>query len=505
MVGGEDLRRPTRRQLLIGAGGGAAALAVGGAALAAERLLTGGAHKQAAGSAAAHASEARRFHSRPDLHPPDIDIAGRSAEPGYVFLGPGTLGATQGGPLIVGADGAVLWFKPLRSPMWETNFTAASYQGQPVLAWWEGEVLVPIGYGQGEGVIVDDSYSEIGRVRAANGRRVDMHEFRLTPEGTALFTCYPEIRQADLSEIGGSRDGRVVESIIQEIDLQSGRLVMEWRSLEHIPVSESYRPPHDPYDYLHANSIDVAADGNLLVSGRHTWTIYKLDRRTGEVIWRLGGKRSDYSLTRDARFTWQHDARRVDDRTITVFDNGFDGKTKSESQSRGVVLDVDSTRRTVRLRRAYLHPEALLADAMGSVEVLPDGHILVGWGSKPYATEFTADGELVADVRLPRGLQSYRAFRLPWTGVPANRPAIAARPDPVVGATTLYASWNGATDVAHWQVHAGPSPRRLHRAGVVHRQGFETAIPLDGEHRYAEVTALDASAQRLAKSRTIRL
>ena len=505
MLSREDLRRPTRRELLIGAGGGAAALAVGGAALAADRLLTGSAQEHAPGAAASRAGDARRFNSRPDLRPPVVDIAGPSAEPGYVFLGPGTLGTIQGGPLIVGRNGAILWFKPLRSPMWETNFTATTYGGRPVLAWWEGEVLVPIGYGQGEGVIVDDAYREIGRVRAGNGRPVDMHEFRLTPEGTALFTCYPEIRPADLSEIGGSRDGRVVESIIQEIDLHSGRLLMEWRSLDHIPVSESYRPPHDPYDYLHANSIDVAPDGNLLVSGRHTWTIYKLDRRTGEVIWRLGGKRSDYSLTRDARFTWQHDARLVDDRTITVFDNGFDGKTKSESQSRGLVLDVDATRRTVRLRRAYLHPESVLADAMGSVEVLADGHVLVGWGSKPYATEFTAGGELVADVRLPRGLQSYRAFRLPWTGVPANRPAIAARPDPGTGSTMLYASWNGATEVVHWQVHAGPSPKRLHRAGVVHRKGFETAIALDGEHRYAAVTALDASARRLGKSRTIRL
>jgi hypothetical protein len=422
-----------------------------------------------------------------------------------VFLGPGTHGAIQGGPLIVGHNGAILWFKPLRSPTWETNFTAATYAGRPVLAWWEGVVLVPIGYGQGEGVIVDESYREIGRVRAANGRFVDMHEFRLTAEGTALFTCYPDVHPADLSEIGGSRHGRVVESIIQEIDLRSGRLLMEWRSLDHIPLSESYRPPHDPFDYLHVNSIDVAPDGNLLVSGRHTWTIYKLDRRTGDVIWRLGGKRSDYSLTPDARFTWQHDARRVDDRTMTVFDNGFDGRTKSASQSRGVVLDVDATRRTVRLRQEYVHPGWPLADAMGSVEVLPDGHVFVGWGSKPYATEFTAAGEIVADVRLPPGLQSYRAFRVPWTGVPANRPAIAARPDPTTGSTMLYASWNGATEVVHWQVHAGPSPKRLHRAGVVSRRGFETAIPLDGEHRYAAVTALGASQRRLAKSRTIRL
>src|SRR6185312_16371563 len=165
---------------------------------------------------------------------------------------------------------------------------------------------------------------------------------------------------ADLSEIGGPSKGRVLENIIQEVDIRTGKLLMEWRSLDHVPISESYRKPADPLDYLHANSIDIAADGNLLVSGRHTWSVYKLDRRTGEVIWRLGGKRSDFAMGKDSQYAWQHHACVVDPTTISVFDNGADGATTSRSQSRGVLVSIDEAGRTVRLRDAYEHPHRLL-------------------------------------------------------------------------------------------------------------------------------------------------
>src|SRR5581483_5371910 len=114
----------------------------------------------------------------------------------------------------------------------------------------------------------------------------------------------------------------------------TGRLVMEWRSLDHVPVSESSRHMGDPYDYFHINSIDVAPDGDLLISARHTSTVYKLARRTGEVIWRLGGKRGDFDVAPDARFAWQHHVRQADARTFTVFDNGYDGMTRSHDESR---------------------------------------------------------------------------------------------------------------------------------------------------------------------------
>ncbi|MGB0097929.1 MAG: arylsulfotransferase family protein [Solirubrobacteraceae bacterium] len=499
-----DAGQFTRRRLLQGAGGAAVVAALGGGVVGASRIWPGRPRKSALGLAARYPPQpVRSFHSRPDLRPASVAISGRSGGPGYLLLGPGSKSGSQSGPLIVDDLGEPVWFKPLPAPLWESNFTTNLYRGEPVLSWWQGEVILPAGYGKGEGVIVDRSYRELRHVGAANGRQMDVHEFRLTAEGTAIFSCFPRTVLMDLSEIGGPRAGRVLESIIQEIDLRSGRLLLEWRSLDHIPISDSYRPLEEPYDYLHLNSIDIAPDGDLLVSARHTWTLYKLDRHTGEVIWRLGGKRSDFAHGSGTRFSWQHDARYIARDTITVFDNGSDGPTKTESQSRALVLDVHTVGWTARVTAAYRHPSPLVTVAMGSVQPLPNGNVLVGWGSQPHISEFTADGSAVSEAVLASGQQSYRAFRLPWKGSPTDVPAIAVHPDETTGNPTIYASWNGATDITHWQVHAGPDRNSLQPIQITARTGFETAITLGAQATYVAVTALDSTARRLASSRPL--
>src|SRR5262249_41417051 len=152
---------------------------------------------------------------------------------------------------------------------------------------------------------------------------------------------------------------------------------------DHVPVSESHRAPGGVVDYLHVNSIEVLSDDQLLVSARNTWAVYKLDRRSGAVIWRLGGKRSDFAVHRAGRFYWQHDAREPAPGVLTVFDNGSDGPTRSATQSRGLKFAIDERRRTVRLTKSYTHPNPLLASSMGNVQLLPSGHAIVGWGAEP--------------------------------------------------------------------------------------------------------------------------
>jgi hypothetical protein len=335
---------------------------------------------------------------------------------------------------------------------------------------------------------------------------MDIHELQITPQGTALVTCYPDTVDADLTPVGGHKRGRVLESIFQEIDIRSGRLLMEWRSLDHIPVSETYAKPvpSAPFDYLHLNSIEVAPDGNLIVSGRHTFALYKLDRRTGAIMWRLGGKRTDFDLEPAARFSWQHDARLVDGRTISLFDDGTNGTIKTEKHARGLVLDVDTSARKVRLKQEFRHSPDLVVPAMGSMQVLAAGHALVGWGTQPYVSEFAADGSLVWDVHMAVKQQTYRGFRATWHGRPKDEPALAAGRSTSGGAKRLYASWNGATEVAGWAVKAGSSSHALKRVGVVKRSGFETAISVGRARGHASVTALDASGRRLGESRAIR-
>lgn len=506
----------SRRQLLQRGGAVAGVVGLGGAAFGVAKLLgEADANRPLPSYPTTTTGSVRTFRSRPDLRPPAVAMTETRSAPGYVFLGPGTTGdftkgppaaGPQMGPLIVDEHGEVVWLRPLSGTRWATNVMVSRYRGEPVLTWWEGDVISP-GFGRGEGVILDRSYTEISRVRAGNGRQTDFHEFQLTPEGTALLTCFPRSVPMDLSPVGGPRNGTVLESIIQEADIRTGEVLLEWRSLEHIPVSESHEPAYDPfltpYDYLHVNSIDVLPDGHLLVSGRATFTLYKLHRRTGEVIWRLGGKHSDFTLSNGARFAWQHDARHVADGLITVFDNG-EGPVHGEPQSRAVLLKVDTERRTVELAHAYHRSRGLLAGSMGSVQILPDGHVFVGWGAQPYISEFAPDGTILADAQLPQ-LLSYRAYRFAWNATPREPPALGTHRHPATGRPILSASWNGATDVTHWRVYTGTAPDSLGPVGVAKRHGFETEIPLGVGDAYAAVAALDPSRRELAKSPTIRI
>jgi hypothetical protein len=482
--------RLSRRAFVKRAGGAAGVAVLGGAALGVDLLAGGG------GSDAP--PNFQSFHSAPRLHPPGVVVTGRFG-PGFVFAGPGSKDGAQPGPMIVDGKGELIWFKPLARGQWATNFKVQRYRGRAVLTWWQGGVS-KIGYGRGVGVIADASYREIARIHGANGRIADMHELLLTPEGTALFTCYPERVHTDLSVIGGPKSFPVLQSIIQEVDIASGRLVHEWRSLDHVSVAESYRPVSPGYDYLHANSIDVLPDGNLLVSARNTWTVYKLDRRSGAVIWRLGGKHGHFHLGPGVRFTWQHDARFVGDRRITLFDDGFDGRARSEAQSRAIAIDLDFARRTAKLAHSYSHPDSSLsASSMGNVQTLPSGDVLVGWGSEPYITQFTADGKVRADLRMPPAQQSYRGYHQHWDGIPAGPPHVSVDGD------RLYASWNGATRVARWRAYRGADRHSLRPAGETVRAGFETTIKLNGGGGYAAAAAIDAAGRELGRSRTLKL
>jgi hypothetical protein len=514
MIEVEETSRPdlhTRRTLLKGAAGAAGLAALGGVAFGATHIFDRRRHVPRLHSFAnPPARRVLKVVSQPDLDPPNVAFAGGGVAPGGLFLGTSASGGARGGPLIVDEVGEPVWFKRNPRGLWGSNVRRQLYRGQPVLTWWEGRMTLE-GFGRGEGVILDNSYREIARVRAGNGRHMDMHEFLLTPQGTALFVCYPESVPADLSSIGGPSDGTAQQSVIQEVDVRSGQVLFEWRSLEHVQVDESYQRPAIPLDYIHVNSVDVLPDGNLLVSARCTWALYKLDRRTGEVIWRLGGKRSDFELGPGAEFSWQHDARTPMTSTITLFDDGdagFDdgsGNSQTESQSRGVVLKVDEKRRTVRLVRSYRHPHPLLADAMGSFQTLPDGHVLIGWGSQPVISEFSEEGRLLADWRVGSKQASYRAYRYSWVGNPTDPPAIAVRRTGIRGHSLLFASWNGATAVSHWLVRGGRHRDALHPVGVAERRGFETVIPLRVNGGYFQVTALDARGRRLGSSGVVKL
>jgi hypothetical protein len=448
--------------------------------------------------------DVQNFRSRLDLAPPAVTVTQRSPEAGAgsVFLAP-KRGRGQDGLMILDNRGKLVWWRAMAPEGKQAaDFRAQRYGGRPVLTWWEGGTN--IGTGFGEGVILDQSYREVLRVRTGNGYRAGLHEFLLTPRGTALMVIYSFVR-ADLSSVGGPEDGAVLDGVIQEIDLQTGLVVFEWHTLDHIRLGESRWPlpeqPGQAHDYVHLNSIAVDMDGDLLLSGRHTWALYKIDRETGSVVWRLGGKRSDFELGPGADFAFQHDARRRDDGAITLFDNAA-GPPATREASRVIALRVDEEARTAELLSEFEHPAGGLSENQGNAQPLPNGHLLVGWGAQPFVTEHARDGRVVWGARIADGNDNYRAYRGRWTGRPATRPAaVAERRD---GAVVVTASWNGATEVARWELMAGDSRDALRPAGSVAKRGFETPLRARRPARWYAARAIDARGAVLGSSEPVR-
>jgi hypothetical protein len=448
------------------------------------------------------------FRSRPDLRPPTIEVRTQAhgTAPGYIFVSPkkepGASGPSEDAPLIVDDGGEPVWFHPLQGAAERDafNFEVQSYKGETVLTWWEGHHT---GFGQGEYVICDHSYKEIKRVRAGNGYEGDHHEFLITPQDTALITIYSKVPM-DLSSVGGPTDSAVLDGIVQEVEIETGEVLFEWHSLEHVAFEESYyEPPPDLktyFDYFHINSIDVYDVGHLLISARRTSTVYKVDRKTGEIVWRLGGKKSDFDMGRGTRTDYQHDARSHPDGIITIFDNG---SVNWGEQSRGIMVEIDEDAMGAKLIGEYTHPDKIFSDTQGNVQVLPNGNVFVGWGSEPYFSEFNSDGKLIFDAGFTPELESYRAFRFSWKGHPQDAPAVVADSG-TEDKVTLYVSWNGATEVATWQVLAGGGPDKLEPVGSAPRKGFETALTLQTDEPYVAVQATDSAGRVLGTSKTLK-
>ncbi|MDQ4491399.1 arylsulfotransferase family protein [Sinomonas sp. ASV486] len=421
-----------------------------------------------------------------------------STAAGLLFTGP--MGHGTNG-LIMDNTGAPVWMEP--TGVGVTDLRVQTYRGQPVLTYWSGKGIG--GHGEGVGVIKDTAYRTVAQLSAGAGLKADLHEFTLTQAGTALMTSYPTVK-ADLSSVGGPASGYMYDCHVQEVDIATGALLFDWTASAHIPLSESFVKPSDDaaangttsdkaFDPFHINSVDRRPDG-YLVSARHTHTAY-LVGQGGDIMWRLGGSRSDFTIPADAAFAWQHDVRQRSGGVVSMFDNHYkDGTTGT---SRGLILNVDEAARTVTLKLA-LERGGHRGNAMGNVQFLDNGHYMVGWGSDPAATEFAADGTAVSEATGIGG-GCYRAYRHAWSATPTTPPDVAV----VQGnGSTMqaFASWNGATEVASWRFLAGDDAEALAEAAVVKKRGFETTAAVAAAGHVA-VQALDVKGNVLATSAVI--
>lgn len=394
-------------------------------------LATATAAALALGGAPAHAAPAHGSTAYPSS--PLTVLTGHPRGAADIFVTPTSAAGTSNGAQIIDAAGRTVWFHQAAPGTLDADFRTQTLHGKPVLTFWEGKNLG--GLSDGTDYIYDQHYRLIASVHAGPAVTTDGHEFLVTDRGTAWVLSY-DSATADLSSIGGSSQQSVIDGIVQEIDIRTGRVLFSWNSADHVPYSQSEQPlpasPSSPWDWFHVNAVHIDTDGNLLVSARNTWTTYKIDPGSGQIIWQLGGKASSFQLAAAPGqtlnnagdiFAWQHDINGHGDGTYTVFDNEAagagntgQGVTAELDHSRAVTIKLDERSHRATLLASDDEPDGQLASSQGNAQLLADGSVFVGWGSLNAISEFDRSGGLIYDARFPSGTNSYRAYLLNWPG-----------------------------------------------------------------------------------------
>ncbi len=454
------------------------------------------------------------FVSEPSLRPPKIrankPAAAGELAPGYIFTAsfynlnePPMVG--QSGPLILDHRLQPVWFNPVPQSKVASNLSLQTYNGKPALAWWQGVVTNTGSTESGEYVVVNQHYQRVATLKGSNGWVLTLHELAIKGDD-AWVTANKNI-PIDLSKYGGAYNGALIDSAVQEYNLKTGKLLRSWDALDHVPPSDSYAsvPTNGfPWDAYHVNSISLAGNGTFLVSLRNTWAAYLVNADTGKIEWTLGGKHSSFKLGPGAAFQWQHDVAPAGGSTVTMFDDhccqltGGGTSVPATGPSRGLVLKLDQSTRTATLVAQYNGGSEFETEYMGDTEPLANGNVFVGWGSEPYFSEYSRSGKLLLEGQLPRPDLTYRATLEPWVGLPLSPPVGAARQ--TGSKTTVFASWNGATQVVSWRVLAGPSASRLSVVATRAKSGFETAISVPQTYRSFKVQALSAAGRVIGAS-----
>lgn len=474
------------------------------------------------------------FVSEPTLRPMRVTILSTSpkASKDPVFLAPYAFSEDacvgQQGALILDAAGNPIWFRPTSGPnIMNTDFRVQRWGKKKVLTFWQGTLATPPTYTDAPGgssepgscyYILDRSYRVLKTVSAKLGYTSDIHEFLLTPQKTALLLSTKAVPM-DLTPYGGPKDGYVQDFAVQEIDLETDQLLFFWNALDHIPLSDSFEPASSAtessniWDAYHLNSVGLTdSKEDILVSGRNTWTVYRIHKPTGEFVWQLGGDHSDFTIPEEAQFSWQHDARFLPGNKVSLFDDNCCESADippSTPPAHGLVLKLDLKRMTVSVVHTYFHDPNLQVSSQGNVQCLKNGNVFTGWGQSQYYAEFARAGNSVDDpsqnflysAQMPGSNYSYRAYRHRWVGEPCTLLSAAV----VVSGSgaTVYASWNGSTETVSWRVLAGHSPSHLKRVAEAAKLGFETAIPLNSTGPYFQVEALNKKGRVIGKSAVI--
>ncbi|RSL86363.1 hypothetical protein CEP51_002854 [Fusarium floridanum] len=429
---------------------------------------------------------------------------------GYIFAEPRGFYVDTPGPVVLDNDGNLVWMETRWGEAMDVK--VQRFNGKDYITFWHGTDNGT--FGEGYYLMLDESYEVFKKVVPIGDFTGDLHEFRITEEGTALMTIYNR-KPADLSAYG-IPDGWIFDSIFQEIDLNTDELIFEWHASDHFPISDTLAPINgqgktakNAFDFFHINSVDKDESGDYIISSRYYCNVADINGKDGSVLWQLGGANSSFGDLSDgaaSNFTWNHHAAWQGKNNLTVFDNGSNGHQNSAKYSRGLMINLDIDAMTVSLEQEYISPQKMLSPSQGSVQVLPNGNVLIGWGHVPSFTEFSREGEVLCDTHIGpinfdvcSWVKNYRTFKYPWVGRPKTLPDVAMRPKK----NALFVSWNGATEVYSWLLQSASDALsdEFRDLGFTVKTAFEMmmSIPKDADE-FIRVAALDRDGNVLAYS-----
>jgi hypothetical protein len=444
--------------------------------------------------------------------------------PGLFFAGPKyDLGAKPAnatiGPEILDANGHAVYFVKTGSVgVRATDVREQSYHGAPVLTYWQGgtpkgpDGQLITGVGSGSDYILSQRYHVLKTVHGHGLEdgvpiKADQHEFLLTKHNTALIVCYGVTRR-DATAEGGAKNQAVLDGIVEEIDLATSKVVFQWHSINHVPLSRSHtkptaNAPDTPWDYFHINAAKLDTDGNVIVSGRHTWAVYKINHNTGRTMWQFGGKASNFAIPKADRFAWQHDPEPMGNNTYRIFDNHWNQvppQPAADNHSRVITLALNFATHTASKVTEVDHHPNVFAGSQGNSQTQPAGHLVVGWGATSQLSEYNAKHQQVWNAQFDNGYNTYRAYKSPWVGNPDGHPSLTFKGSGSNRQVDVV--WNGASRVHKWRIMGGSTRGNVVTIASTPWSGLDTAFKLSSYPKFLRIGAVDAHGHVLGYTNT---
>ncbi|PGH13502.1 hypothetical protein AJ79_03632 [Helicocarpus griseus UAMH5409] len=450
--------------------------------------------------------------------------------PGYWFVAPywfldappstGEYEPCQAGPAIYDEDGHLVWSGACVYNDGNRNafdFRVAEHVTDRTVLSFVLQATPDIMAVKPTGFLLNDRYEVEKTIVANNTEDVfGMHEFEIINNGETVLVCgdRPEIRSMMHLDPARHDKSWFTSGVVMELQVDNGNVLYNWNSRAEVELNEGFHIlPDTPVedhplglDYFHINSVDKTPDGNYLISARYTNTVYLLSGAEPKILWRLGGKHSDFAM--DFTFSRQHNARtRFLNEThmiISILNNASDDWGVQEPTSSALFILLDLVQHTASVLNRYNRPDHGHSRMRGNVQVLPNNNVFVGWSEGGYQSEFAPDGTLLMDARfaIPSNhnktrFNSYRSYKYPFVGRPQHPPALVAAVHGSQAAgfmTVMHASWNGATEVKYWKFYAqhnATAERVL--VGNATKIDFETEFAVQGYLDWITVEAVDGT------------